>query len=117
MAVLFLAAIGALKEVMFAMNAIHTRTAEALLTAAGSPPPYHSDGDFRLDRSTDDQWRIVILSARARAWVHEQFCFPLCQCLGDSIAVDMLSADRFLKIAHDQGFRTEFVGRSGKDLY
>ncbi|MBY5323771.1 hypothetical protein HFN11_26225 [Rhizobium leguminosarum] len=102
---------------MFAMNAIHTRTAEALLTAAGSPPPYHSDGDFRLDRSTDDQWRIVILSARARAWVHEQFCFPLCQCLGDSIAVDMLSADRFLKIAHDQGFRTEFVGRSGKDLY
>ncbi|MGO4118584.1 hypothetical protein [Rhizobium ruizarguesonis] len=102
---------------MFAMNAIHTRTGEALLAAAGSPPPHHSDCDFRLDRSTDDEWRIVILSARARAWVHEQFCGPLCQCLGDSIAVDMLSADRFLKKAHDQGFRTEFVGRSGKDLY
>ncbi|KZS57289.1 MULTISPECIES: hypothetical protein [Rhizobium] len=99
------------------MDTIPTRTGEALLAAAGSPPPYHSDRDFRLERSTDDEWRIVILSARARAWVHEQFCGPLCQCLGDSIALDMLSADRFLKQAHDQGLRTEFVGRSGKDLY
>ena len=54
---------------------------------------------------------------RARQWFHSKFCCALGQCLGDDMLVDILSADRFLKEAHTKGLRTEFVGRSGRDLF
>ncbi len=94
-----------------------TRTGEALLAGAGYPLPQREDSDFRLDRTDSDEWEITVVSSRARAWVHEELCNPLCQCLRDSFKVDVLGADRFLKQVHALGFRTEFVGTGGKDLF
>lgn len=92
----------------------NSRTSEALLAGAGCPDRH--DCDFTLDRTTVDQWQISIRSPRADAWVREELCQPFGYCLGGSIIVDVLSADRFIKRARGQGFRTEFVGPGGKDL-
>lgn len=99
------------------MRDVQTRTDQALLMAAGIPVHQESICDFRLDRTSNHDWRITALSLRAREWVHQELCGPLCQCLNDSIVVDVLSADRFLKQIHDQGFRTEFVGIGGMDSF
>ncbi|OEC95670.1 MULTISPECIES: hypothetical protein [unclassified Rhizobium] len=94
-----------------------TRTEEALLAGAGYPLPHHQDCDFRLDRTDSDEWEITVVSSRAQAWVHEEFCNPLAQCLSDRFKVDVLSADQFLKQVHVLGFRTEFIGAGGRDLF
>lgn len=94
-----------------------TRTGEALLAGAGYPLPHHQDCDFRLDRADSDEWEIAVLSPCAQAWVRDELCYPLGQSLGGSFKVDILSADRFLKQARARGFRTEFVGTGGKDLF
>lgn len=99
------------------MSTDFTRTEEALLAGAGYPLPHHQDCDFRLDRADRDKWEITIVSPRAQAWVHDELCNPLCQGLSDSLKVDILGADRFLKQVHALGFRTEFVGTGGKDLF
>lgn len=101
------------------MTSDTSRNSEALLAGAGYPPPSpaESTGDFQLDRSSNDSWRITAMSERARQWIKREFCGPLRQCLNDSFVVDMLSADRFLKQAHAMGFRTEYIGPHGKDLY
>jgi len=99
------------------MSATYTRTGEALLAGAGYPLPHHQDCDFRLDQTANNEWQITVLSPSAHAWVHKELCGPLGQCLSDSFKVDILSADQFLKEARALGFRTEFVGRSGKDLF
>ncbi|MBP2562457.1 hypothetical protein J2857_005248 [Neorhizobium galegae] len=98
------------------MNASPTRTDEALLAGAGCALPQHQDCDFRLVRITQDEWQIVALSDPARAWIREELCTPLRQCVGDAIVVDIVSANIFVKAAHDQGLRTEFVGIAGKDV-
>lgn len=94
-----------------------TRTEEALLAGAGYLAPHRQDCDFRLNRTDDDHWEISILSSRAQAWVHDELCNPLCRSLSDRLKVDVLSADQFLKQVHARGFRTEFVGPGGKDLF
>ncbi|WP_047462129.1 hypothetical protein [Rhizobium rhizogenes] len=94
-----------------------TRTSEALLAGAGCPLPHHQNCDFRLDRADSNKWEITVLSLRAQAWVRDELCYPLGQSLGDSFKVDILSADQFLKQAQALGFRTEFVGTGGKDLF
>ncbi len=94
-----------------------TRTDEALLAGAGYPLPHHQNCDFRLDRADSNEWEITVLSPSAQAWIRDELCYPLGQCLSDSFKVDILSADRFLKQARALGFRTEFVGRGGKDLF
>ncbi|SCW87664.1 hypothetical protein SAMN02927900_05991 [Rhizobium mongolense subsp. loessense] len=93
-----------------------SRTGEALLAGAGCPVPHHCDCDLTLDRIAVDRWEISIRSPRADAWVRKELCEPLGHCLGGSIVVDVLSADRFIKNARAQGFRIEFVGLGGKDL-
>lgn len=87
-----------------------------LSAGAGRPVAYHQACDFALDRTAVDQWKISIRSPRADAWVREKLCQPLSYCLGGSIIVDVLSANRFIKSARAQGFRIEFVGPRGKDL-
>ena len=100
------------------MRATYTRTGEALLAGAGySLPHHHRDCDFCLGQTANNEWQITVLSPSARAWVHNELCSPLGQCLSDSFKVDILSADQFLKEARALGFRTEFVGSSGKDLF
>jgi hypothetical protein len=94
-----------------------TRTGEALLAGAGCPPPYHQNCNFRLDRAGSNEWEITVLSPSAQAWVRDEICYPLGQSLGDSFRVDILSADQFLKQAQARGFRSEFVGTGGKDLF
>ncbi|MBB6303776.1 hypothetical protein GGE67_004417 [Rhizobium leucaenae] len=94
-----------------------SRATEALLAGAGSYIPQSSEADLRIDRCSSDQWKITVLSPRAREWVHNEFCCALGQCLGEDMLVDILSANRFLKEAHAKGLRTEFVGRGGKDLF
>ncbi|AYG63877.1 hypothetical protein CCGE525_33625 (plasmid) [Rhizobium jaguaris] len=99
------------------MNATYTRTGEALLAGAGYSVPHHQGCDFRLGHTANNEWQITVLSPRAQAWVSNELCSPLGQCLSDSFKVDILSADQFLKEARALGFRTEFVGRSGRDLF
>ncbi|MFS8055368.1 hypothetical protein QD357_21340 [Rhizobium sp. BR 317] len=99
------------------MNATGTRTGEALLAAAGYAFPHHQDCDFRLDRTGNNEWQIMVLSPRACEWVRKELCTPFGQCLSNGFKVDILSADQFLKQAHALGFRTEFVGGSGRDLF
>ncbi|KEA03437.1 hypothetical protein G6L94_20945 [Agrobacterium rhizogenes] len=94
-----------------------TRTGEALLAGAGCPPPYHQNCDFRLDRAGSNEWEITVLSPSAQAWVRDEICYPLGQSLGDSFRVDILSANQFMKQAQARGFRSEFVGTGGKDLF
>lgn len=93
-----------------------SRIREASLGGAGYPVPHHHDCDFALVRTTVDQWEISIRSPRADAWVREELCLPFGNCLGGSIIVDVLSANRFIKRAYAQGFRTQFVGSGGKDV-
>ncbi|MFS8116116.1 hypothetical protein QD460_30780 [Rhizobium jaguaris] len=94
-----------------------SRTQEALLAGAGYRAPQDIEAEFRIDRWRSDQWKITVLSPRAHQWVHDEFCCALGQDLGDDMLVDILSANRFLKEAHAKGLRTEFVSRSGKDLF
>jgi hypothetical protein len=94
-----------------------TRTGEALLAGAGCPPPYHQNCNFRLDRAGSNEWEITVLSPSAQAWVRDEICYPLGQSLGDSFRVDILSANQFMKQAQARGFRSEFVGTGGKDLF
>ncbi len=99
------------------MSDILSRTAEGFLAGAGSCDPLSSGIDFRLERTSNDDWQIAAVSTRARAWMRDELCCPFAQCCNDVIRADALSANSFVKEAHEKGFRTEFVGRNGKDLF
>ncbi|QWW70961.1 hypothetical protein [Rhizobium sp. WYJ-E13] len=97
-----------------------SRVTEALMSAAGcAPPSYDSrtNGDILLERDDADHWDIEIISPRAREWAASELCCPLRQCFAGRMRLDIMSADRLLKMAHDRGFRTEFVTRSGRDVF
>ena len=100
------------------MDTTVTRTSEAPVTTVRNYLRRRQGGcDFRLDQTINNRWQIAVLSPDARAWVREELCGPLAQCLSESFTVDILSADQFLKEARALGFRTEFIGKSGKDLF
>ncbi|MBX5135343.1 hypothetical protein HJB80_22215 [Rhizobium lentis] len=96
---------------------VFSRTAEALLAGAGSCDLLSSGIDFRLERTSNDDWQIVAVSPRARAWMRDELCCPFAQCFNDVTRADALSANAFVKEGHEKGFRTEFVGQNGKDLF
>lgn len=99
------------------MSEVLSRTAEALLAGAGNCEGASRGVDFRLERKSNDEWEIVAVSPRARAWVHEELCCPFAQSFNNIIRADALSANSFVKDAHEKGLRTEFVGQGGKDLF
>ncbi|MBX4892873.1 hypothetical protein [Rhizobium bangladeshense] len=99
------------------MNHILSRPAEAALICAGSSDQPSCSIDFRLERMSNHDWQISAVSPQARAWVRDELCCPFAQCFNDVIHADALSANSFVKEAHEKGFRTEFVGRNGKDVF
>lgn len=76
-----------------------------------------SDVDILLDRSDYDHWVVTMISLRARNWAAHELCCPLRSCFAGSMRLDIMSADRLLKSARKQGFKTEFVGLGGKDIF
>lgn len=100
------------------MSHVLSRKADVLLVdAAANSDPSCSGVDFRLERTSNDDWQIAAVSPRARAWVRDELCCPFAQSFNDVIRADALSANSFVKEAHAKGFWTEFVGRNGKDLF
>lgn len=99
------------------MSGVISRTAEALLAGAGCADVLRGGVDFRLERTSNDDWQITAVSPRAHDWMRDELCCPFAQCFNDVIRADALSANSFVKDAHERGFRTEFVGRSGTDLF
>lgn len=99
------------------MSEVLSRTAEALLAGAGNNHRVSCSVDFRLERANNDDWEIIAVSQRARAWMRDELCCPFAQSFNDVIRADALSANSFVKEVHEKGFRTEFVGRNGKDLF
>ncbi|MDP9813356.1 hypothetical protein J2W42_006229 [Rhizobium tibeticum] len=73
--------------------------------------------DILLDRSDDDHWVVTMISLRAQNWAAHELCCALRPCFAGSMRLDIMSADRLLKNARKQGFKTEFVGLCGKDIY
>lgn len=101
------------------MDPKNERNIEAMLAAAGCPAPPDDSGhcDFHLEKATSDTWRITPVSDRARTWLKADLCSPLSQSLCDSIVVDTLGTDRFLKTLRSIGFSTEFVSTGGMDRF
>lgn len=99
----------------------NTRDTEALLSAAGFSPITRNnatgDADVLIERFGENRFLVTMVSPRALGWASAELCCALRQCFAGRMELDMMSADRLLKQAHAQGFRTEFTGRSGKDLY
>jgi|UPI000568C25D hypothetical protein len=75
------------------------------------------DVDILLERSDNDHWVVTMISLRARNWAARELCCALRSCFAGSMRLDIMSADRLLKNARDQGFKTEFVGLGGKDIF
>ncbi|NLS20427.1 hypothetical protein HGP16_28260 [Rhizobium sp. P40RR-XXII] len=98
-------------------NPVTNRNEEALLAAAGYAPMHSDHCDFRLTRLDEVRWQINAVSPRAEAWMRETLLSPLAQCFTGDIVVDVMSADRLLKEAHARGLRTEFICRSGIDIF
>ncbi|MBB3394185.1 hypothetical protein [Rhizobium sp. BK060] len=75
------------------------------------------DVDILLERSDNDHWVVTMISLRARNWAAHELCCALRSCFAGSMRLDIMSADRLLKNARKQGFKTEFVGLGGKDIF
>ncbi|MGO4440347.1 hypothetical protein [Rhizobium sp. RAF56] len=88
-----------------------TRNTEALLSAAGCNPisAEGQNADLVLERCSDDQCIVRMTSPRARHWAASELCCSLRQCFAGTMRLDMMSTDRLLKQAHEQGLITEFV--------
>jgi hypothetical protein len=95
-----------------------SRNTEALMSAAGYPPvTSRADSDILVERFGEDEWIVTMISPPALKWASAELCCALRQCFTGHMRLDMMSADRLLKQAHDEGFKVEFTGRSGKDFY
>ncbi|CAN7748255.1 hypothetical protein [Rhizobium sp. LjRoot258] len=75
------------------------------------------DVDILLERSDNDHWVVTMISLRAQNWAAHELCCALRACFAGSMRLDIMSADRLLKNARKQAFKTEFVGLGGKDIY
>lgn len=93
-------------------------------TSSMSPvkcPPITAVGrggaDILLERADDDHWIVTMLSRTALEWATSELCCPLRACFAGSMKLDILSTNRLLKQANSQGFRTEFIGLGGRDVF
>ncbi|CCM75383.1 hypothetical protein [Rhizobium mesoamericanum] len=93
------------------------KDAWAFAVCAPIPPARKHEGDILLERADDDHWVVTMISPRALDWATREFCCPLRACFSGSMRLDMMSADRLLKQARVQGFKTEFVGLDGMDVF
>jgi hypothetical protein len=75
------------------------------------------DVDILLERSDNGHWVVTMISLQARNWAAHELCCALRSCFAGTMRLDIMSADRLLKNAHKQGFKTEFVGLGGKDIF
>lgn len=73
--------------------------------------------DLVLDRLDEERWEVSAVTLYGMTWVRDRFCCPLRLSFNGSICLDVMSADRLLKEAHEDGLTTEFVGLSGKDTF
>jgi hypothetical protein len=99
------------------VTAAKDKDASAFAACASAPPARKNEGDILLERADDDHWVVTMISPRALDWATRELCCPLRSCFSGSMLLDMMSADRLLKQARTQGFRTEFVGLGGMDVF
>ncbi|OWW05407.1 hypothetical protein ATY81_00465 [Rhizobium sp. R72] len=86
-------------------------------TCAFFPPAGRNESDVLLERVDNDHWVVTMMSPRALDWATRELCCPLRSCFAGSMRLDIMSADRLLKQARAQGFRTEFAGLGGMDVF
>ena len=99
------------------VTAAKDKEASAFAGCASFPPTRKNEDDILLERVDDDHWVVTMISPRAVEWATRELCCPLRSCFSGSMRLDMISADRLLKQARAQGFRTEFVGLGGMDIF
>jgi hypothetical protein len=102
---------------MNSLNGEYTRTEEALLAAAGLDASHPHHADYKLVKRADGRWEICSLSPRGYEWVRSRMNEPLQPGTDTTIAVNLFEANRFLKEARANGFKTEFVGLNGLDYF
>lgn len=98
-------------------TAHHKHTPMYAARRAPIPCARTREADILLERADNDHWVVTMISPRALSWATSELCCALRSCFAGSMCLDMMSADRLLKQAHAQGFRTEFVGLGGKDVF
>ena len=86
-------------------------------TATTVPPVERTSADLVLERRDEDRWEVTAATPRGQTWAKDHFCCALRQSFTGTMCLDIMSADRLLKEAHDDGLTTEFVSLSGKDIY
>ncbi|OWV99820.1 hypothetical protein [Rhizobium sp. R693] len=89
----------------------------AFAACTSLPPARRNEGDVLLERVDNDHWVVTMISPRALDWATRELCCPLRPCFAGSMRLDIMSADRLLKQARAQGFRTEFAGLGGMDVF
>ncbi|MQW90099.1 hypothetical protein [Sinorhizobium saheli] len=72
--------------------------------------------DFRIQRAADLMWEVSALSDRAARWVRANYQ-PVSPSDGDVIRTDLVGANRFMGKARTQGFRIEYIGPHGVNLF
>lgn len=97
------------------MESEHTAE-EAMLAGAGCASPTE-EADFRVERVSETNWRIVAQTLKASRWLQAEFCPPLAQCGIGDITIDAVSTNVLLKKVHAEGLRIAFVGKHRWDRY
>ncbi|WP_431323118.1 hypothetical protein [Rhizobium sp. YTU87027] len=99
------------------VTAAKDKDASTFAVCASFPHARKNEGDILLERVDEDHWVVTMISPQALDWATRELCCPLRSCFSGSMRLDMMSADRLLKQARAQGFRTEFVGLGGMDAF
>ncbi|MBX4927688.1 hypothetical protein [Rhizobium binae] len=65
--------------------------------------------DFRLQKSDDGDWQVLVISVRGSYWLRANH-IELCD---DGKRMNLSGANAFLREARRDGFKTEYVGPNG----
>ncbi|NRP75644.1 hypothetical protein ILFOPFJJ_06567 [Ensifer psoraleae] len=82
----------------------------------GIATPRSEVADFRVQRAADLLWEISALSDRAVRWLRANYQ-PVSPLGADVIRTDLIGANRFMRNAQTQGYRTEYVGPHSVNLF
>lgn len=77
--------------------------------------PASADADFRVERQEVRNWRISLLSARARHWFDANFARGS---RDDRVfETNLAGANAFIRKARVDGFRTEYIGPIARSYF
>lgn len=73
--------------------------------------------DFRVEKKDRRNWRISLLSARARHWFEANLAKNHAARSACVIETNLAGANDFIHKARTDGFRTEYIGPIGKSYF